>query len=96
MSKYKLLSIKKSKKKGKKLVATFKNKTSGRIKKTHFGASGYKDYTMHKNKNRRKRYRTRHKKDFQTGDPTRAGYLSSEILWGKSGNITKNTTTNIT
>ena len=75
--------IKKSDKPGKKLVAVF-SKDNGRTKKTYFGASGMDDYTITKDKEQRKRYRSRHKKDLSTGDYTRAGYLSWYILWGDS------------
>lgn len=75
--------IKKSDKPGKKLVAVF-TKDNGRTKKTYFGASGMEDYTITKDKEQRKRYRSRHKKDLSTGDYTRAGYLSWYILWGDS------------
>lgn len=75
--------IKKSDKPGKKLVAVF-TKDNGRTKKTYFGASGMDDYTITKDKEQRKRYRSRHKKDLSTGDYTRAGYLSWYILWGDS------------
>jgi hypothetical protein len=83
MSAYRLISIKKSDKAGKKMMATFENKKTGRTKKTYFGASGMDDYTITKNKEQRARYRARHKKDLK-GDPTRAGYLSYYILWGNS------------
>jgi len=85
MNKYKLLSIKKSNKNGKKLMATFINKKTKRTKTTHFGADGMSDYTLHKDKARRTRYRKRHLKDLR-GDPTRAGYLSYYVLWGSSTN----------
>jgi len=75
--------IKKSDKPGKKLVAVF-TKDNGRTKKTYFGAAGMDDYTITKDKEQRKRYRSRHKKDLSTGDYTRAGYLSYYILWGNS------------
>ena len=75
--------VKKSDKPGKKLMAVF-TKDNGRKKTTHFGASGMDDYTITKNKEQRKRYRTRHQKDLKTGDYTRAGYLSYYILWGNS------------
>ena len=75
--------IKKSTKPGKKLMATF-TKDNGRKKTTHFGSAGMDDYTLTKDKEQRKRYRSRHKKDLQTGDYTRAGYLSYYILWGNS------------
>lgn len=51
------------------------------IIKTKFGASGYSDYTIHKDIHRRNRYINRHWKDLNTNDPTRAGYLSMYILW---------------
>jgi hypothetical protein len=34
-------------------------------------------------KEQRDRYRTRHKKDLDTKDPTRAGYLAYYLLWNK-------------
>jgi hypothetical protein len=75
--------IKKSDKAGKKLMATF-TKDNGRTKTTYFGQSGADDYTITKDKEQRARYRSRHKKDLQTKDPTRAGHLSWFILWGDS------------
>jgi hypothetical protein len=80
-TKLKLISIKKSNKKGKKLMATFEK--NGRKKVIHFGAAGMSDLTLHKDTKRRNRYITRHKKDLGTGDPARAGYLSMFILWNK-------------
>ena len=79
----KLLSIKTSTKPDKKLMAVFET-DSGRTKTTHFGSKGMDDYTLTKDKEQRKRYRERHKKDLETNDPTRAGYLSYFILWGDS------------
>ena len=78
----KLVSIKKSDRPDKKLVATFSDGT-----KTHFGAKGYSDYTIHKDKERRERYRTRHQKDLLTNDVRKPGYLSWYILWGDSSNL---------
>jgi hypothetical protein len=52
-------------------------------KTTKFGAKGYADYTVHKDIARKQRYVARHKTDLETGDPTRAGYLSMYILWNK-------------
>ncbi len=75
--------VKKSNKAGKKLMAVF-TKDNGRTKTTHFGSAGMDDYTLTKDKEQRKRYRTRHQKDLQTKDYTRAGYLSYYILWGNS------------
>lgn len=50
---------------------------------TDFGATGYSDYTKHGDRERRDRYIARHAKDLDTGDPTRAGYLSMFVLWNK-------------
>lgn len=50
-------------------------------KKTKFGSYGFEDFTTHKDTERRDRYRARHKKDLETNDPYRAGYLSYYILW---------------
>lgn len=79
----KLQSITESDKPGKKLKATFLQ-DNGRTKVTHFGASGMDDYTKTHDKEQRDRYRTRHKKDLETGDPTKAGFLSYYVLWGDS------------
>jgi hypothetical protein len=79
----KLQSITESDKPDKKLKAVFLQ-DNGRTKTTHFGAKGMDDYTKTHDKEQRERYRTRHAKDLQTGDPTRGGYLSMEILWGAS------------
>ena len=59
-------------------------------KKVHFGSAGMDDYTITKDKEQRDRYRTRHKKDLETNDPTRAGYLSYYILWGDSTSMDQN------
>jgi hypothetical protein len=85
----KLLSIKPSTKADKKLMATFETDT-GRTKTVHFGANGMDDYTKTKDKEQRERYRTRHKKDLQTGDPSKAGFLSYYILWGDSTSVQTN------
>lgn len=84
----KLLKIVKSDRPGKKWKAVFD--VDGRSKTTHFGASGMSDYTQHHDKERRERYRQRHKKDLDTKDPTRAGYLAYEILWGPSTSMEEN------
>ena len=68
-----------------KFVAIFKDG-----KRTKFGASGYSDYTMHHDKTRRDRYRQRHKKDLETSDPQKAGFLSYYILWGDHTSIGQN------
>lgn len=87
MAKAVSVDIKKSKKKGKKFVAIFKDKDGRVIKQTDFGAAGMSDFTIHKDKERRARYRKRHKKDLDTKDFKRAGYLSYYVLWGDSSNL---------
>ena len=81
--------VKKSDKAGKKYVAIF-TKDDGKIKKTYFGSAGMDDYTITKDKEQRKRYRSRHAKDLNTKDPTRAGYLSFYLLWGDSTSLREN------
>lgn len=84
MGEYTLVKIVKSNKPGKKMMAVFRNKKTGREKTTHFGDATMSDYTKHKNDKRKGKYKSRHAKDLSTGDPTRAGFLSYYILWGKS------------
>jgi hypothetical protein len=72
-----------------KYVATFK-KENGREKKTAFGAAGMDDYTLKRDKEQRRLYRERHAKDLETGDPTRAGFLSYYLLWGDSTSLRTN------
>ena len=81
------LKVSRSNKKDKKLKAVF-TFADGKTKTTHFGAKGMSDYTIHKDKERRARYRKRHKKDLKTKDYTRAGYLSYYILLGDKTNLT--------
>lgn len=85
----KLLRVVKSNKAGKKWMAVFKT-DSGREKTTHFGTTGMDDYTITKDKEQRARYRTRHKKDLRTNDPTRAGMLSYFLTWGESTSLRQN------
>lgn len=78
-----LLSITKDTDGKHKMVATFKNSTTGRTKTTHFGAAGYSDFTLHHDDARKKRYLARHKSRETWADPTTAGSLSYFILWNK-------------
>jgi hypothetical protein len=84
----KLVSLKRSDRSGKKYKAVFKDGT--RSKTTHFGSKGMDDYTLTHDKAQRSRYRERHKKDLQTKDPTRAGFLSYYVLWGNSTSLRAN------
>ena len=81
--------VKKSDRPGKKLMAIF-TKDNGGTKTTYFGQAGAPDYTLTKDKEQRTRYRSRHKKDLKTNDPTRAGFLSYYILWGESTSRAQN------
>ena len=51
-------------------------------KKVYFGASGYSDYTIHKDEARKQRYINRHKNEVWTksGIDT-AGFWSRWLLW---------------
>ena len=75
--------------KNKKLKAIFYDGDK-KIKTTQFGDNRYEDYTQHKDKSRRAKYRDRHKKDLDKGDYKSAGYLSYYILWGASTSRDKN------
>ena len=83
MGEYKLVSIRPSNKASKKMMATFKNKKTGRESTTHFGAKGMDDYTIKKDKEQRTRYRNRHRGDNLT-NPRSPGALSWYVLWGNS------------
>ena len=92
---YKFVRFVKSDRKGKKYKAILKNKQTGREVGVHFGAikpdgtpyEQYKDSTglglytryNHNDKQRRKRYHERHKKDNLT-DYT-PGYFAYHFLW---------------
>tara|TARA_R110002096_G_scaffold272116_1_gene465793 strand:+ start:335 stop:649 length:315 start_codon:yes stop_codon:yes gene_type:complete len=93
--KYDKMIVKKSDKEKKKYVAVFTDSTSGRTKQTHFGQAGAPDYILTKDKERRSRYRSRHKKDLQTKDPTRAGYLSLYLLWSYGNENSTSLRTNL-
>ena len=85
----KLLRVIKSPNPGKKWRAVFET-DAGRINNTDFGDSSMEDYTQHGSDEKRESYRSRHRKDLETDDPTRAGYLSYYVLWGDSKSFSKN------
>ena len=70
--------ISKSNRKDKKLKAVIDNK-----KTIHFGASGYSDYTKHKDDNRKDACIRRHKKNENWTDFKTAGFYAKHILWNK-------------
>jgi hypothetical protein len=85
----KLLEIVQSPDPKKRYMAVFE-KDDGSIKKVKFGDPTMESYIIHHDKDRRANYRSRHAKDLRTNDPTRAGFLSYFILWGKHKDINKN------
>ena len=82
--------IEKGTAKNKKWKAIFYDDKGKKIKTTQFGDNRYEDYTQHKDKKRRSKYRDRHKKDLEKGDYMSAGYLSYYILWGQSAALDTN------
>lgn len=83
----KLVSVTKSSRPDKKLMATFIHKD--KYTKVHFGGEGYMDYTKYYKQNKelaekmKTRYLTRHKANENWNDVTSAGALSRWILWNK-------------
>lgn len=76
-----LMDLEPSNIKNKKFKAVFK--TSYHKQKTvHFGDDRYQDYTQHKNEERARLYRLRHKND-NLDDPMSPGSLSYYILWSE-------------
>ena len=76
--KIRLLSIKKSPIKGKKLRASFSDGTH-----TDFGFAGMSDFTKHKDRARMQRYISRHKSRENWRNYKSRGSLSRYILWNK-------------
>jgi hypothetical protein len=80
---WKLKSLTRSDRKGKKYKAVFVS-SEGKTKTTHFGAVGYEDFTMHKDEWRKEKYIKRHDRGREDwNDPTTAGALSRWLLWNK-------------
>lgn len=89
------MTIKKSDKPAKDYVAIFTDEKTGRTKKTYFGDANLPHYTSGATKEQRKRYLARHKKDLETGDPKRAGYLSYYLTWSGHDENSKSLRKNI-
>ena len=90
MGEYNLVKVVKSDKPKYDYYALFKNKKTGKEKRTYFGDANMDHYNIHRDKERRERYRKRHQRDLRTNDPTRAGYLSYYLLWGESTSLRTN------
>ena len=83
------VKISKSTKSGKKYMAVF-TRDNGKTKTTYFGSAGMDDYTKTKDKEQRKRYLDRHRKNENWNNYESAGALSRWILWGPSTSIREN------
>ena len=70
--------IKKSDKKHKKYDATINGK-----KTISFGAKGYTDFTLTKDKDKKDAYIARHKKNEDWSNPQTAGFYAKHLLWNK-------------
>ena len=81
---YKLYKSKSETKKWDVYIPTQNN----RLKKVSYGAFGMSDYTKHKDKERRERYRKRHIHD-HIDDPYKAGFWSWWHLWGNTSDSKK-------
>ena len=82
--------IEKGTAKNKKWKAIFYDDTGKKIRTSQFGDNRYQDYTQHRDKERRNKYRERHKKDLASGDYMKPGFLSFYILWGVSTSLQSN------
>jgi hypothetical protein len=80
---YILISISKSFKPAKKLMAIFENKTTKRRKTVHFGAAGMSDFTIHRDWRRKARYIARHQAREDWENFLSAGSLSRYVIWNK-------------
>jgi hypothetical protein len=75
----------------KRFTAIFRIHKGGKIIKiTHFGQIGGTTYIDEGNKEKRKNYIARHKKDLETKDFKRPGYLSYFLTWGEHTTLKKN------
>ena len=75
----------------KRFTAIFRLHRGGKIIKiTHFGQRGGKTYIDEGDKTKRKNFRARHKRDLETKDFKRAGYLAYFLLWGDNTSLKKN------
>ena len=82
--------IEKATAKNKKWKAIFYDDQGKKLKSSNFGDTRYEDYTIHKDKERRERYRARHKKYLKNGDYSKPSHLSYYLLWGDSSSLKTN------
>ena len=69
------------KKKGKKLDAVIDGK-----KTVSFGATGFSDFTLHKDENRKAKYVARHQKNENWQDPKTPGIYTKSVLRNEKNN----------
>ena len=87
---YKIQSVGNSNRKNKKYVATVHNLSDNSTKKVHWGAKGYDDYYVHRDKKRRDNFQKRHgaikTKDgkIASKDPTRPAFYATHANWSKN------------
>lgn len=77
------VSIGKSTRADKKMMAVFYDHYKNKIKTTHFGQEGASDYILHGDIARKMNYISRHKEREDWTDYMTAGALSRWILWNK-------------
>jgi len=72
-----MIKLIRSDRKGKKYMVRIGNKT------THFGSTGYDDYTIHKDAKRKSNYISRHKanENWNKSGINTAGFWSRWLLW---------------
>jgi len=91
MREVELINVEPSRRKDKKLVATFK--VDDVIKKIHFGLKGSFTFAEGADTKTRDNYLARHNNSRENwNDPLTPASLSAHILWGTSQNINKNIT----
>lgn len=61
-----------------------------KVKTSQFGDIRYEDYTQHKDKTRRTKYRNRHKGNLAKTDYMSPAHLSFYLLWGDSTSLNSN------
>tara|TARA_R110000782_G_scaffold105000_2_gene192880 strand:- start:715 stop:1014 length:300 start_codon:yes stop_codon:yes gene_type:complete len=84
------LKIEKGTAKNKKWKAIFSDENGKKIKTSQFGDDRYSDYTIHKDKERRTKYRDRHKGNLSKTDYMSPAHLSYYLLWGDSTSLKSN------
>ena len=77
------VSIGKSTRANKKMMAIFYDEAKKKIKTTHFGQATASDYTLHNDLSRKMNYISRHKEREDWNDYMSSGSLARFILWNK-------------